>query len=404
MDRGFLTVSQVNGYIKSMFASDDVMNGISVCGEISNVKYHSSGHVYLTLKDEDSTLSAVMFRTDAARLTFRPENGMRVIASGRIGVYERGGQYQLYIGYMKPDGLGQLYMSLEALKKKLEAEGLFDRERKKKLPLYPKRIGVVTSPTGAVIRDIIRVTGRRYGLCDIVLFPVHVQGDEAVGEICAGIQYFNEEKNVDLLIVGRGGGSIEDLWAFNSEAVVRAIADSRLPVISAVGHQSDFTLSDLAADCTAGTPSMAGELAVPDIKDIYEKISSSEQMLTARMQKRIDDARLYLDQRWSSLEQGSPKNRLRTSALELDVMRHKLNTLMGERTERSQRELAQMSAKLSALSPLAVLSRGYGLVCDREGQAICQTAQLKVGDKVRIIMADGSVGADITNVEPGDIQ
>ena len=274
MDAGFLTVSQLNGYIKGLFDRDDVLSGISVSGEISNIKYHSSGHLYLTLKDENATISAVMFRGDLSRLPFRPENGMRVIASGRVSVYERGGQYQLYISYMKPDGIGALYMALEKLKKQLAAEGLFDASRKKAFPTYPKRIGVVTSPTGAVIRDIIRVTGRRFPMSEIVLFPVHVQGEYAVSEICAGIEYFNIEKSVDVMIVGRGGGSLEDLWAFNSEAVVRAIAKSDIPIISAVGHETDFTLSDLAADRTAATPSMAAELAVPDTEELGEAISA----------------------------------------------------------------------------------------------------------------------------------
>lgn len=398
MDRGFLTVSQVNGYIKSMFASDDVMNGVSVCGEISNIKYHASGHIYLTLKDESSTLSAVMFRADASRLDFRLENGMRVIAAGRISVYERSGQYQLYIGYMRPDGIGQLYMALEALKKRLDAEGLFSPERKKKLPPYPRRIGVVTSSTGAVIKDIIKVTGRRYPLCDIVLFPVHVQGDEAVPEICAGIEYFNMEKNVDLLIVGRGGGSIEDLWAFNSEAVVRAVAASELPVISAVGHQSDFTLCDLAADCTAGTPSMAGELAVPDIRDIEDRLRSSDELLRRKMQKIIDDDRIFLDERSNALELLSPQNKLRASAMELDMNMQKLNMLMSDITSTSQRSLAEIAGKLSALSPLAVLSRGYGLVQGEDGQTVCAVGELSEGENISITMVDGTANARITSL------
>lgn len=400
MERGFLTVSEVNSYIKAMFASDDVMNGISICGEISNIKYHASGHIYLTLKDESSAIAAVMFRMDASRLDFCPENGMRVIASGRIGVYERGGQYQLYISNMRPDGLGQMYMALEELKKKLEAEGIFAPEKKKKLPRFPRRIGVVTSSTGAVIRDIIKVTGRRYSLCDILLFPVHVQGDEAVGEICAGIEYFNLEKNVDVLIVGRGGGSVEDLWAFNSEAVVRAVYNSRIPVISAVGHQSDVTLCDLAADCTAGTPSMAAELAVPDSVELYSRLSSAHEILGRKMQKIIDDNRIYLDERSAALELSSPINRLRASRLELDMYRQRLVSLVGDRASFAERELAQMAGKLSALSPLAVLSRGYGLIGREGGETVCTAGELCEGDNISITMADGTAYAEVRSVLP----
>ena len=399
MNEGFLTVSQLNGYIKGMFDRDDVLGGISVCGEISNIKYHASGHLYLTLKDEGATLSAVMFRSDLSRMSFRPENGMRVIASGRVSVYERGGQYQLYVSYMRPDGLGALYMALEALKRKLAGEGLFDPARKKKLPEYPRRIGVVTSATGAVIRDIIKVSGRRYPLCDIVLFPVHVQGELAVGEICMGIEYFNMEKNVDLLIVGRGGGSVEDLWAFNSEAVVRAVANSALPVISAVGHQTDVTLCDLVADCTAGTPSMAAELAVPDISGIGERLSSRLSHITKNAQKRLDDKRIYLDDRTNVLELNSPKNRLANSLAALDAKREKLTSLSNERISASRLRFASAVAKLTALNPLAVLARGYGFVQDADGKTLTSVSQMTVGENIRVTMADGYAEAKVLSAK-----
>ncbi len=398
MNGGFLTVSQLNGYIKGLFERDDVLGGISVCGEISNIKYHASGHVYLTLKDESSSLSAVMFRGDFSRLTFRPENGMRVIAAGRVSVYERSGQYQLYISYMKPDGIGQLYMMLEALKKKLAAEGLFDAARKKKLPEFPKRIGVVTSSTGAVIRDIIKVTGRRYPLADIVLFPVHVQGDEAVPEICAGIQYFNIEKNVDVMIVGRGGGSAEDLWAFNSEAVVRAIAASEIPVISAVGHQTDFTLCDMVADVTAGTPSMAGELAVPDAALLKDTLVRELALMSRKMQKKIDDNRIYLDERSVIVELNSPKNRLKQISLTLDATEKRILSLASAGLARGEAALGEGAARLSALSPLAVLARGYGYVQDGNGKTLCRAEQMQAGGEIKIIMADGSALAEVKGV------
>ena len=399
MNGGFLTVSQLNGYIKGMFDRDDVVSGISVSGEISNIKYHASGHVYFTLKDETAAINAVMFRSDLSRITFRAENGMRVIASGRVSVYERSGQYQLYVTHMRPDGVGQLYMMLEALKKKLAAEGLFDPSRKKKLPEYPKRIGVITSSTGAVIKDIVKVAGRRFPLADIVLYPVHVQGDEAVHEICAGIEYFNIEKNVDVMIVGRGGGSIEDLWAFNSEAVARAVAGSSIPVISAVGHQSDFTVCDMVADVTVGTPSMAAELAVPDMEQIKDTLDRDEMLMCREMQKIIDDARMYLDERWSIIELNSPRNRLKQMSLSLAASEDKLMSLAKMSVARGETELGAAAAKLSAINPLAVLSRGYGYVQDEGGKTLCRASDMTVGNKIRITMADGAADATVSSIE-----
>ena len=398
MDTGFLTVSQLNGYIKGLFDRDDVLSGISVSGEISNIKYHSSGHLYLTLKDEDATISAVMFRSDFSRLNFRPENGMRVIASGRVSVYERGGQYQLYISYMRPDGIGALYMALERLKKQLMAEGLFDASRKKALPEYPKRIGVVTSPTGAVIRDIIRVAGRRFPMSEIVLFPVHVQGDMAVSEICAGIDYFNIQKNVDVLIVGRGGGSLEDLWAFNCEAVVRSVAASEIPVISAVGHETDFTLCDLAADKTAATPSMAAELAVPDVLGIKQSLASKLGRMEVLTKRMIDAKRLYLDDRSNALELNSPKNRLLRSVSLLDAKSERMRTLINMKTADARLLLAKGAAKLEALSPLGVLARGYGFVQDKDGNTVTSVDKLSPDDTIRITVKDGTADAKITSV------
>ena len=324
---------------------------------------------------------------------------MRVIASGRVGVYERIGQYQLYISYMRPDGVGQLYMMLEALKKKLAAEGLFDPARKKKLPKYPKRIGVVTSSTGAVIKDIVKVAGRRFPLADIVLYPVHVQGDEAVPEICAGIEYFNIEKNVDVMIVGRGGGSIEDLWAFNSEAVARAVASSEIPIISAVGHQSDFTVCDMVADITAGTPSMAAELAVPDIAQVMALLEGEKALMSRNMQKLIDDRKMYLDERWSVIELNSPRNRLKQMALSLEASEDKLVSLAKMCLARGENELGAVAAKLSAINPLAVLSRGYGFVQDDGGKTLCYAKDMKEGTKIRITMADGAADATVNAIE-----
>jgi len=398
MDTGFVTVSELNGYIKALFESDDVLSGISVSGEISNIKYHSSGHLYLTLKDENATVNAVMFRSDVMRMNFRPENGMRVIASGRVSVYERGGQYQLYVSYMKPDGIGALYMALEKLKKKLLSEGLFDESKKKAIPAYPKRIGVVTSPTGAVIRDIIRVSGRRFPMSEIVLFPVHVQGEYAVPEICAAIDYFNIEKNVDVLIVGRGGGSLEDLWAFNCEEVVRAVAKSTVPVISAVGHQTDFTLTDLAADKSAATPSMAAELATPDGEELRASVTAREERMKILARRMLDSKRFYLDDRSNALELNSPKNRLLRSLALLDSKSEKLKNLINTKTADARLLLAKGTARLEALSPLAVLTRGFGFVEDSEGKTVSSIENISVGDALKITMKDGSADARIVSV------
>lgn len=398
MDTGFLTVTQLNGYIKALFDRDDVLSSISVSGEISNIKYHSSGHLYLTLKDENATVSAVMFRSDVARLGFRPENGMRIIASGRVSVYERGGQYQLYVSYMKPDGIGALYMALEKLKKKLSAEGLFDESRKKAIPKFPKRIGVVTSPTGAVIRDIIRVAGRRFPMSEIVLFPVHVQGEYAVGEICAGIGYFNCENNIDVMIVGRGGGSLEDLWAFNCEEVVRAIANSKIPVISAVGHQTDFTLSDLAADKSAATPSMAAELATPDVEELLGALSVKEGRIKLLARRMLDSKRFCLDDRFNLLEINSPKNKLLRSVALLEAKNEHLSSLIGAKMSDARLRLVKGAARLEALSPLSVLTRGFGFIEDSRGRVVSSVENIALDDTVKITVKDGSADARITSV------
>ncbi|MGM9683778.1 MAG: exodeoxyribonuclease VII large subunit [Eubacteriales bacterium] len=398
MSVDFLTVSQINGYIKTLFESDDVLCGVSVAGEISNIKFHSSGHVYLTLKDEDSTLSAVMFRSDFARISFRPENGMRVIASGRIGVYERSGQYQLYISYMRPDGIGELYMRLEQLKKKLAAEGLFDESRKMPIPKFPKRIGVVTSPTGAVIRDILKVTGRRYPLADIVLYPVHVQGNMAIGEICTAIDYFNIEKCVDVLIVGRGGGSAEDLWAFNSEEIARAIARSEIPVISAVGHQTDFTLCDMVADRTASTPSVAAEFAVPDRAELEKSLCERLAAMTGNISGRIRSERIFIDGKQDKLDLNSPGNRLARMCAELDSYKKSLDAAAGAIFSARREAFARSTAKLSALNPLAVLARGYGYVRAHDGDTVTSAGALKKGDPISITFCDGEVSASVTGV------
>ena len=273
-ERQALSVTQVNLYIKDVIARDDILCDVLVKGELSNFKAHSSGHMYMSLKDESGVMRAVMFRSAASKLTFRPQNGMKVIAHGRISVYERDGQYQLYIDDMQQEGQGDLYVAFEQLKQKLAAEGFFDPVHKKPLPKYPKRVGVVTAPTGAAIRDIINVLTRRFSYADIVLYPVLVQGENSAASIVGAIEYFNAQRSADVLIVGRGGGSIEDLWSFNEEVVARAIYNSEIPIVSAVGHEIDFTIADFVADLRAPTPSAAAELVVPSQIELAEKFNN----------------------------------------------------------------------------------------------------------------------------------
>ena len=293
--REALSVTDLNLYIKDIIAVDDILGDVLVKGEISNFKAHSSGHMYMSLKDSGSVLRAVMFRSAAAKLTFAPQNGIKVVAHGRIAVYERDGQYQLYIDKMQSEGQGDLYAAFEMLKQKLAKEGLFDPAHKKRLPKYPKRIGVVTAPTGAAIRDIINVLTRRFSYADIVLYPVLVQGENSAASIVSAINYFNATKSADVLIVGRGGGSIEDLWSFNEEAVARAIYDCEIPIVSAVGHEIDFTISDFVADLRAPTPSAAAELVVPSQDELSEKFNNVYKLIYKQARQIIENRRMRVE-------------------------------------------------------------------------------------------------------------
>lgn len=379
---------------------DEILMSVCVRGEISNFTNHyKTGHFYLTLKDEGGLIKAVMFRGNASKLQFLPENGMKVIVTGRVSAYVRDGQYQIYIETMEPDGVGALYIAYEQLKKKLEAEGLFDRSKKKPIPKIPTRIGIITSPTGAAIRDIINILGRRFPLCKPILYPSLVQGDGAPAQIIAGIDYFNEQNNVDVMIVGRGGGSLEDLWAFNNEELCRKVAASEIPIISAVGHETDFTLCDFAASVRAPTPSAAAELAVPESLELKRKIGNVQTRMELICTQRIKLSREKLSSLASSRALTTPMNFIDDKRMMLGMAEEKLAVRMEKVLERKKAMLGATTAKLDALNPLAVVSRGYSAVFDDKGKLIKSVEQAKVGQTVSFMLTDGKISAEVKTVE-----
>lgn len=383
--------------------NDELLVSVCVRGEISNFTNHyKTGHFYMTLKDEASLIKAVMFRGNASKLKFLPENGMKVIVTGRVSAYIRDGQYQIYIDSMEPDGIGALYIAYEQLKKKLAAEGLFDREKKKPLPKIPTRIGIITSPTGAAIRDIINILGRRFPLCRPILYPSLVQGDGASAQIIAGIDYFNEKKNVDVLIVGRGGGSLEDLWAFNDEALCRRVAASDIPIISAVGHETDFTLCDFAASVRAPTPSAAAELAVPESSELKRKINNVNTRMELLCGQRITLLKEKLISLSNSRVLTNPMNFIDDRKMALGMTEDKLITRMNTLLERKKSSLVSHAAKLDALNPLSVVARGYSAVFDDEGKLIKSVSQTKKGDMVSFMVTDGKISAEVVCAEKNE--
>ncbi len=383
--------------------NDELLVSVCVRGEISNFTNHyKTGHFYMTLKDEASLIKAVMFRGNASKLKFLPENGMKVVVTGRVSAYIRDGQYQIYIDSMEPDGIGALYIAYEQLKKKLAAEGLFDREKKKPLPKIPTRIGIITSPTGAAIRDIINILGRRFPLCRPILYPSLVQGDGASAQIIAGIDYFNEKKNVDVLIVGRGGGSLEDLWAFNDEALCRRVAASDIPIISAVGHETDFTLCDFAASVRAPTPSAAAELAVPESSELKRKINNVNARMELLCEQRIKILKEKLTALSNSRVLTNPMNFIDDRKMALGMTEDKLITRMNTLLERKKSSLVSHAAKLDALNPLSVVARGYSAVFNDEGKLIKSISQTKKGDMVSFMVTDGKISAEVVCAEKSE--
>ena len=390
-----LSVSQVSRYIKNWMDGDEMLSGLLVRGEISNYKMYPSGHHYFTLKDADGALRCVMFRGDAVRMRFRPENGMQVIAAGRITVFPRDGQYQLYCVRLTPEGAGDLQVAFEQLKQRLMSEGLFDPSHKKPLPAYPKRIALVTSPAGAAVRDMLRILNARWPIAELLVVPVRVQGDQAAQEIAAAIDYVNYYELSDLLITGRGGGSAEDLWAFNEEPVARAIYNSTIPVISAVGHEPDVTISDFVADLRAATPSNAAELAVPDQAELHQTLKQLGRRLERAGTIPISAAREKLERMKKARVLSEPGEYIRDKRLLLDHgskdLVYGFEQLLGQEKQR----FGRFAAALDALSPLKVLGRGYSITRDKRGRLVTSTAQVEVGQAVSVRVEDGTLACRV---------
>ena len=399
MAQNVLSITQLNEYIRGRMDADSLLNQVAVRGEISNYKMYPSGHHYFTLKDESSALKCVMFKGNAMRLRFRPENGMKVIAMGKISVYPRDGAYQLYCTAMSMDGIGDLYAAFEQLKRKLEMQGLFDPSHKKTLPQYPGTIGIITSSAGAAVHDMLRILRKRYPLSNVRLLPVRVQGAEAPGEIAAAIRYANYWKLADLLIVGRGGGSIEDLWAFNDERVAYAIFESVIPVISAVGHEPDVTISDFVADLRAATPSNAAELAVPDRNALCQNLDSMTAAMVTALNRQIRSERQHLDVLSRSPALRSPDGYLQQRQKSLELLTNRLIAAQNQNiTGKNQQFIAAVS-KLDAMSPLKVLSRGYAMTRNAEGKVVRSIKQVELGERITIHLSDGRLSATVMNKE-----
>ena len=394
-ERQTLSVTQLNEYLKMLLDGDRVLSSVFVRGEISNFKLYSSGHAYFTLKDDAGQLKSVMFRSYFSRMAFLPEDGMRVIAHGRVSVYESSGQYQLYVDDMQPDGAGSLALRFEQLKRKLAAEGLFDESRKRPLPSMPRRIGVITSPSGAAVHDIINVLGRRFPAAEMILYPSEVQGTQAPAQLISGVEFFSMTGLVDIIILGRGGGSAEDLWAFNDEYLARAVASCSIPIISAVGHESDFTICDFVADRRAPTPSAAAEIAVPDMGEILRGLASVGAGLQTSMQKLIVQEKRILNQITQSRVFSRPEQMLDGFRQRLDEGEAELTRAVEQTLLQKRQSTAALAGKLQALNPLSILSRGYATV-SREGTTITSIKQINDKDTLDIRMADGSVRATVS--------
>lgn len=393
----FFTISQVNRYLKNIIESEPFLGDITLRGEISNFKAHYSGHLYLTLKDETSSIKAVMFKSDAVRLKIRPEDGMKVLARCRIGVYEASGSYQAYIREMTADGIGDLHVAFEKLKAKLEGEGLFDASYKKPIPKFPEKIGVVTSSTGAAVQDICNVLGRRYPIGEVIIRSTQVQGEGSAEDIANAIRFFNRECPVDVLIVGRGGGSIEDLWAFNEEVVARAVFESEIPVISAVGHETDFTICDFVADLRAPTPSAAAELAATPVNEIKGNINWFESRLCSLMQEKIQKNRLRVQALGADKTLMRLKNNLEDKRNALGVLEEKLSVQVRRRVDSAKSFLAVTTAKLDGSSPLKIMSKGYCGI-EKDEKPVKSARDLAVGDHTTLTLADGKLTAKITDI------
>ncbi len=392
------SVTELNNFVKSLLDNNENLKSVFVSGEISNFKNHYSGHMYMTVKDEGGAIKAVMFSSYASRLKFVPENGMKVIIFGSVSLYSKDGSYQLYITDMQPDGIGALNLAYEQLKEKLSKEGLFNHESKKPIPVFPQKIGVATAPDGAAVRDIFSILKRRFPLAEIVFCPVAVQGASAAPEIAKAIKLFNEKNACDVLIIGRGGGSLEDLWAFNEEIVARAIFESQIPIISAVGHETDFTIADFVADLRAPTPSAAAELAVPDIIELKSELLGLKQHLTVLMKNKLNYEREYLENTEKRLSILSPTNKILNSRQELSNLYEKIVNSIELKLTNEKSKISVLSGKLNALSPLDVLARGYSISYNNESP-ITSVKNVKNGDNIKVKVTDGEIFASVTEVK-----
>lgn len=390
-----LLVSQLNNYIKNLIDEDEMLNNVYIRGELSNFKKHYSGHLYFTLKDETSLVKCVMFKSYTNYLNFEPKDGMSVVILGTVSVFERDGVYQIYAKGMEPDGMGALYTAYEKLKEKLSSEGLFDDRYKKPIPALPKAIGVVTSKTGAVIRDIINVTTRRFPNVNIMLYPAAVQGAGAAETIVKGIEFFNREKNVDTIIIGRGGGSLEDLWPFNEEITARAIFNSEIPIISAVGHETDFTIADFVADLRAPTPSAAGELAVPDIMEVRWKLENINNRLSNSLKRKLENMKEKFISLSNSKVLKNPYDTIRQKILTCDNLTKNLESAFNMKVKDEHIKLVGLVGRLDNLSPLKTMTRGYSVVENQEGKLIKSVNDLKSNEEVSIRLSDGKKMAKV---------
>ena len=398
MNQTPVTVSQLTNYIKSLLENAPPLQELCLRGEISNYKMHHSGHHYFTLKDENAVINAVMFAGNAAKLRFRPESGMKVIVYGRVSLFAKSGQYQIYVNQMVPDGVGALYIAYEQLKRRLHQEGLFNKSAKKPLPAYPERIALVTSPTGAAVRDMLRILKKRWPLSRVLVCPVKVQGEGAAQQIAEMLDYLGQHQLADLVITGRGGGSLEDLWAFNEEAVARAIYRCPIPVISAVGHEPDITISDYVADLRAATPSNAAELAVPDGEELALRLGDTFSHLAYMEKKRIDALRQRLDTLASKKIMRSPEEYLNELRLALSIQQEGMIAAARQLLGAKRRRFVQQAATLDALSPLKVLGRGYGFVT-REGAIVKSADDLQAGDQIQIRLQGGRADCQVQQIQ-----
>jgi len=396
MAQQVLSITQLNEYIKGCLEADPLLTQVAVRGEISNYKLYPSGHHYFTLKDEGAALKCVMFKGNALRLRFRPENGMKIIAMGRVSVFPRDGAYQLYCTAMAMDGIGDLHAAFEQLKKKLAAQGLFDPAHKRPLPKYPGTIGIITSSAGAAVHDMLRILRKRYPLSNVRLLPVRVQGVEAPGEIAAAIAYANRYRLADLLIVGRGGGSIEDLWAFNDERVAYAIYNSQIPVISAVGHEPDVTISDYVADLRAATPSNAAELAVPDQEALKQTLDAMASAMAVSLNRQLKSAQVHLNALSQSPALKSPTGYIEQKEKGLELLKNRLVSAQNNNLSCNHARFIAAVSKMDAMSPMKVLSRGYSMVQTEEGKVLRSVCQVQTGESIVISLSDGQLTAAVT--------